>query len=64
LAGQAEPSPEREIVIERLTALREFYQLLDSLVETALAMSPDRFKAMVEMVKLLVPGDGLKTPGY
>jgi DNA-binding transcriptional regulator GbsR (MarR family) len=64
LAGQAEPSPEREIVIERLTALREFYQLLDSLVETALAMSPDRFKAMVEMIMLLVPGEGVKTPGW
>lgn len=56
LAEQAEPSPEREQVIERLESLQEFYRLLDSVVEAAMAMSPAQLKAMMEMVRVFAVG--------
>ncbi|MEW6663249.1 MAG: GbsR/MarR family transcriptional regulator [Bacillota bacterium] len=52
LAALAEPSPERDVALERLEALVEFHQLLDSVVEMALAMSPGQLKNMVKMFKL------------
>lgn len=58
LAEQADPSVERDTVIERLRTLQEFYHLLDSVVESVLAMKPDQLKAAVEMFKLLTPGKG------
>lgn len=47
LAEQAVPSPDRDAAIERLHELKEFYRLLDSMVETALAAGPEGLKAMV-----------------
>lgn len=57
LAEQAEPSVERDTVMERLKSLQEFYRLLDSVVEGVLAVNPGRLKAVVEMFKLVAPGD-------
>ncbi|MDP2660057.1 MAG: MarR family transcriptional regulator [Dehalococcoidia bacterium] len=51
LLEQVEPTPERDHARQRLEALREFYGLLDSLVEMALGMAPDALKAMVEMLR-------------
>ncbi|KKM12043.1 hypothetical protein SY88_05515 [Clostridiales bacterium PH28_bin88] len=56
LAEQAEPSPDRDQVMKRLESLREFYRLMDSVVEAALAMSPAQLKAMMDMVRLFAPG--------
>lgn len=58
LAEQAEPSVERDEVIEHLKMLQEFYCLLDSVVEAVLAMKPEQLKAAVEMFKLFAPGKG------
>ncbi len=56
LARRAEPSEERELFLRRLEALREFYQLLDGVVEIALAASPDQLRGMVEMVSVFGAG--------
>lgn len=56
VAEQAEPSAERDTVLERLKSLQDFYRLLDSLVEVVLAMNPAQLKAAVEMFKLVAPG--------
>lgn len=53
LAEQAEPSTEKNILMERLKSLQEFYRLLDNVVEAARALGPSQLKAMVEMVTLL-----------
>jgi len=53
LAEQAEPSTEKNAVMERFKSLQEFYRLLDNVVEAARALGPSQLKAMVEMVKLL-----------
>jgi len=45
------PSPEGDHAKQRVEALREFFGLLDSLVETALGMTPAQLKAMVEMLR-------------
>ncbi|MCL6479140.1 MAG: MarR family transcriptional regulator [Peptococcaceae bacterium] len=55
LAEQAEPSAERDRMLERLNSLQEFYRLLDGLVEVVLAVGPGRLKAVVEMFKLITP---------
>lgn len=58
LAEQAEPTGEREKVMERLKMLQKFYSLLDSVVEVVLRMKPGQLEAVVEMFKLLSPGKG------
>lgn len=55
LAEGAEQSAERDITMERLKSLQEFYSLLDSVAGIVLAMNPDQLKAAVEMFKLLAP---------
>jgi len=50
LAGQAEPSAEKEFVLARLAALQELYELLDRVAQIALALGPDQLKSMVEML--------------
>lgn len=50
VAGQAEPSAEKEFVLAQLAALQELYRLLDRVAEIALALGPDQLKAMVEMI--------------
>lgn len=49
---QGMPSPEKDIMQERLQSLQEFYRLLDGAVEVALSMHPDKLKTLLEMVKL------------
>ncbi len=58
MAEQAEPTGEREKVMERLKMLQKFYSLLDSVVEVVLRMKPGQLEAVVEMFKLLSPGKG------
>lgn len=54
-AEQAQPSREKDVVVDRLQALQEFYQLLDGIVETILSMNPLQLKGMLEMIKLMSP---------
>lgn len=58
LAAQAEPSPERDIVTERLKVLQEFYQLLDSIVKAVTGMGPEKLKMMVQMLNSLWEKNG------
>lgn len=53
LAEQADTSPEKERAIKRLRALQEFYELLDSMVGAALAMTPDEMKAIAQTLSAL-----------
>ena len=54
-AGQAKPSQEKDVVVERLQALQEFYRLIDGIVETILSMSPEQLNGMIEMIKFIPP---------
>lgn len=56
LAEQAAPSPERDAVIGRLRSLQTFYHVLDSLVEAALAMTPEQTKGLAEVFAALKAG--------
>lgn len=62
LAEQADPSPERDSAVGRLRSLQAFYKLLDSLVEAALAMTPEQMKAMAEVFVALKAGMGPVPP--
>lgn len=53
LADGAKPSPDKELVTQRLQSLQEFYRLLDDAVEAVLSMSPDHLKKVLEMARLL-----------
>jgi len=55
LAAQADPSAERDSTMDRLKSLQECYRLLDSVVGVTLSMTPDKLKALVEMISLLIP---------
>lgn len=50
LAKEAAKSSERTLTVERLKALLEFYALLDSAVESLLAMSPDQLKQALQLM--------------
>lgn len=58
LAIAGMPSKEKEYVMERLDTLQEFYRLLDSVVEAALAMTPEQMKGIVEMFNMIRPQIG------
>lgn len=53
LAREAIPSPERQVFLERLAALQDFYRLLDSVAGTVLALGPTQLKAVVQMLQLV-----------
>lgn len=55
LAQQAEPSPEREDTLARLTALKDFYRVLDTVVEMALGMTAEDLKALAQTLSKLRP---------
>lgn len=51
LAEEAEESPEKDLVVDRLAALKGFYEILDGVVEVVLAMKPDQLRTAVEMFR-------------
>ena len=58
LADEAEASSDKDVVRQRFAALQEFYRLVDSLVDVALAMKPEQMKALAEMLSDFKPGMG------
>ena len=53
LAEEANPSGEKDCMLERLKSLQEFYQVLDGAVEAALDMGPERLRAAVDVLRSL-----------
>lgn len=53
LAEDASPSADRQMFLERLAALQDFYRLLDGAAAAVLALGPAQLKSVVQLLQLL-----------
>ncbi len=56
LVEQSPPCAGRDDALARLGALREFYRLLDTLVEAALSLTPEQLRTAAETFAVLAAG--------